>query len=83
MTFMYRLLQPAPTRQGHDEADRPGYDVAHEEHEQHQYGFRGYNDKEDYGKDKKAKRLALDQSRVLEGIILEIGDHQECQEVNK
>ena len=72
MAFMYRLLQTAPPRQGQDEADRPGYDVAHEEHEQHQHGFRGNNDEEDYGKNKKTERLAFDQSRVLEGIILEV-----------
>ena len=79
MTFMYRLLQAAPPRQGHDEADRPGYDVAQEEHEQHQYGFRGNNDEENDGKNKKTEWLALYHSRVLEGIILEVGDHQERQ----
>src|SRR5512141_120054 len=77
------LLQPSPARQGHEKTDGAGDDVAEEQTEQYRHRLRRYNDEEDDCQDEKGKGLPPDEPRVLKGVILEIGDHEERQAVDE
>ena len=82
MTLLHSFFQSSPAWQGYDKGDGAGEDIAEEKEEKHQNRLsRNYNEK-DNGNYEKTEWLALYQSRVLEGVILEVGDHQEGKEID-
>jgi len=83
MTLLHSLFQSPPAWQGYDEGNGSGEDIAEEKEEKHQDRLGSNNDEKDNGNYEETKRLALDQSRVLEGVILEVGDHEEGKKVDE
>ena len=80
---MEGLLQAAAARIGEEKGHRSREHVADEKGEEHLHRPSGNDDEEEDGEDQDTEGLPLDEFRVLEGVVAEIGNHEEGEAVDE
>ncbi len=76
MSLVHRFLKPSPAGPGHHIGNRSGEDITEENDEEHDHRLGRNNGKKKDRQDQEDKRLALDEFRILEGVIAEVGNHE-------